>query len=68
MTRKKTYLIELDGGSGSHYNMSEMFLTKKELKFLKKFQKVFNRDNDISDLGQRQDNNGSVRIYFEEVK
>lgn len=62
MSSKRAYAIELEGGSGSHYNYSDMHLTKKEVKFLKKFQKVFNRDT--NHYAQGQDDNGSIRISF----
>jgi hypothetical protein len=66
MSSKRAYVIELEGGGGSHYNYSDMHLTKKEVRFLNKFQKVFNRNE--NHYAQGQDDNGSVRIYFYKLR
>jgi len=47
MARKKRYQINFDGGSGDHYNIVSLSLSKREYKFLEKLQKAL-RDNETN--------------------
>ncbi len=56
----KLYEIELEGGE--YYNIFQMKLNQRDLKFLDKLQTVCNSGKD-----NQTDEYGSIRIYFNEV-
>ncbi len=60
MSSKRAYAIELEGGE--YYNIFQMKLSAKELKFLNKFQSLCN-----SGESNRKDEFGSIRIHFEKA-